>query len=132
MKRRLPLLLFLVLPVAFVWMFHTDAPNPIEATDVSVTPSTDAGLKAYIDPITKEFVDAPVEPSLDIPSIEDELNMSDEGLSVEDSPVSGEMVNLQGRFRHRYSTHIGDDGKHHASCHLPKSTQNKSSDSEEE
>ena len=132
MKRRVPLLLLVVLLVAFVGLTYSNAPNSIEAKDSPIAQNTDAGMKVFIDPDTKELVDPPAQPDLYIPSIEDELNLSDEGLIVEDSPVSGEMVNLQGRFQHRYTAGIGEDGKHTAGCYLPHGAKKKSSNSEEE
>ena len=132
MKRWVPLVLSLVLLVAVVWALHTDAPNITEAKEFSIKPGHDAGLKIYIDPVTKQPVEGPVEPSLEIPSLVDELNLSDEGLILEDGPISGEMVNLQGRFRHRYTAGIDPDGRHTAGCDLPKSTENNDADSEEE
>ncbi|UCG50785.1 MAG: hypothetical protein JSW58_11325 [Candidatus Latescibacterota bacterium] len=132
MKRRVPLVLSMVLLVAIVWMLHTDAPSSIENKDVSITPPTEAGLKVHIDPATKEPMDGPLQPSLAIPPMEDPLNFSDEGLILEDSPVSGEMVNLQGRFRHRYTAAMGADGERIVGCDLHKSTEKENSDSEEE
>jgi hypothetical protein len=132
MKRRVPLVLSLVLLVAAVWILHADTPDPVETGDTSTAQSTDAGMKIYIDPVTKEIVDAPVEPDWDIPSTLDGLNLSSEGLIEEDSPVSGKMVNLQGRFRHRYTATVDAEGKPVAGCDLPKSTQHGNSDSEEE
>ena len=126
MKRRAPIFLMVVLLVAFVCLFYTNAPNSIEGKDPSISQNMDAGMKAYIDPVTGEFVDPPVQPDRRIPSIENEFNLSDEGLIIEDSPVSGEMVNLQGRFRHRYTAQIGEDGKHTAGCTLPHGTKEKS------
>jgi hypothetical protein len=132
MKRRVPFLLSAVLLVAFMFVSFADAPNEIEAKDVPATSGTDAGLKAYIDPVTKEFVDVPMQLDPHLTFAEDELNMSDEGLIIEKSPVSGEMVHLQGRFRHRYTAGIGDDGTHTAGCHLHGSNEKVDSNSEEE
>jgi hypothetical protein len=128
MRRSVPLFLL----VAFLCVSYSDAPNSIEAENASITLGTNAGLKVYIDPVTKEFVDAPPQPGLEIPSMADDLNLSDEGLIIEDSPVSGEMVYLRGRFRHRYTAKIGDDGRHTAGCYLPHEAKKKSSDGEEE
>lgn len=133
MKRRVPLLLFAsALLVVVVWAFQADAPTTTEALDVSVAPSPDAGLKVYIDPNTGEFVDTPTDPDAVIPPFLSDLNMSDEGLVEEDGPVSGKMVNLQGRFQQGYTGVIGADGKLTAGCNLPKSTQKDTSDSEKE
>jgi hypothetical protein len=90
-------------------------------------------MTVHIDPDTGEFIDRPAQPpDLRIPSVEDEFNLSDEGLVIEDSPVSGEMVNLQGRFRHRYTAKIGEDGTCTAGCTLPHRTKEQCSKSEEE
>jgi hypothetical protein len=132
MKRRVPLFFMLVFLAAVVWIFPADAPNSIETTDVSTIRSTDAGLKIYIDPDTKKPIEAPISPDLAIPSMDDDLNHSSEGLIVEKSPISGEMVNLQGRFQHRYTASIDADGKHTVGCDLHKSTGKKSTDSGEE
>ena len=133
MNRRVLLLLSaLAVLVVVAWVFSTDALTPTETADASVAASPDVGLKVYIDPNTGEFVDAPTEPEAVSPPSFGDLNLSDEGLVEEDSPVSGKMVNLQGRFRHNFTAVIGPDGKPIAVCDLPKSTHNNTSDSEEE
>ncbi|UCH83039.1 MAG: hypothetical protein JSW50_11275 [Candidatus Latescibacterota bacterium] len=132
MKRRVPLVLLLVLPLAVLWSFQTDIPTTIDAEDVSIQSGADAGLKVYIDPVTKLPVEEPVDPTLDFPSFEGDLNTSSEGLTLEKSPVSGEMVNLQGRFRHRYTAAVGPDGKPTGNCDIHEPANNTNSDSEEE
>ena len=132
MKRRVPLVLSLVLLVAVVWNFQTDATRSIEAKNIPSAPGRDAGLTVHIDPATKDILETPIQPSPGFPPMENDLNTSDEGLIVEDNPAGGEMVNLQGRFRHRYTAGIDANGNRTADCDLPKSTENKKSDSEEE
>lgn len=132
MKRWVPLVLSLVLLVAVAWTRDTDAPNPTDAKNMTITTGRETGMRVYIDPVTKEPVDAPAQPDWDIPSMGDDLNLSSEGLIVEDSPVSGKMVNLQGRFRHRYDAGVDADGKLSAACDLPESTRNADPSSEEE
>ena len=132
MKRRVPLVLLFVFLVAVVWIANTDAPNSVDAKDTSIAKGTNAGLKVYLDPDTKQPVTQPVQPDLAIPAIDDALNRSTEGLTLEKSPVSGEMVNLQGRFQHHYTAGVDADGKAAVGCEIHKSSEDKNTDSEEE
>jgi len=132
MKRRVPLVLLLVFLVAIAWTFNSDAPSSVDAKDTSLTKGANAGLKIYLDPDTKQPVTEPVQPDLAIPAIDDALNKSTDGLTLEKSPVSGEMVNLQGRFRHHYTAGVDAKGKATAGCEIHKSSEDKDTDSEEE
>ena len=132
MKRRVTLVLLLVLPLALLWSYQSHSPDSTHENAVIASPGAEAGLKIHIDPVTKQPVETPIQPSLDIPSMDDDLNFSSEGLTIEKSPVSGEMVDLQGRFRHRYDASVGANGELKAHCDLHKSTKDKDTDSEEE
>ena len=103
--------LFIVPKVALV--VYTQLPASNIDTE-SVTANSGAGFKAYIDPATGEFMEAPAEPEATLPT--NDLSFSSEGLVEEDSPVSGKMINLQGRFQHSYAATVDADGNLAADC----------------
>jgi hypothetical protein len=124
-------MIVLVLSVALT--SYTDVPVPNEAARASAAPpATDAGMRAYVDPVTGEFLDQAVHPGADFPLATDAFNTSTEGLVEEDSPVSGTMVNLQGRFQHNYTAAVDGAGTLKATCDLPESTEANADKSESE
>jgi len=96
----------------------------------TVAPTTDAGFRVHVDPTTGEFVEAPVETEASLPT--NSLNFSSEELTIEQSPVSGEMVNLQGRFRQNYAATVNADGKLDIICDDVESVPGRATNDEEE
>jgi len=111
---------------------YTDAPFTSEAANLAVAPAMDVGMRIHIDPVTGELLDHPPQPGTKFPLETDALNTSTVGLVEEDSPVSGKMVNLQGRFQHNYTATVDAAGSLNANCDLPESTDtiNKKSEGE--
>jgi hypothetical protein len=137
MKRKLPLVLVpvsVLLALAFLFqggaqMSEISAGTPGDAT------STAAGMRLYIDPVTKKFVDAPVEPLTPdgFEQLQSLYNTSHLGLVEVDGPVGGgKMVDLKGRFQHGYTAVIDASGNLSAGCGVHESAETTESDSEKE
>jgi hypothetical protein len=113
----------LALLAAGMWLSGTRTPDSrmanatesgIEQNQSDVQP----GMRVYIDPVTGEFVNGPVEKSpVDLPEqLKSALSTSAEGLKVEPAPGGGIMVNLQGRFQHASIATIDAQGNVTSEC----------------
>jgi hypothetical protein len=92
-----------------------------------------AGMRLYVDPATKEFVDSPVQPLT--PERFEELqglfNTSHEGLVEIIAPVGGgKMIDLKGRFQHAYTATNDASGRLSAGCGLHQTADPAISESE--
>ena len=87
-------LLFAALAIVAVSAWANHAEQPV-AIDASSTTGSDVGYRVYLDPSTGEFTEPP---ATELPPVQSS-SRSFEGLVEERSPVSGHMVNLQGRFQ---------------------------------
>ena len=105
--------LFLAVVAICAWMGNAVAPTP-DAVPQEI--ATTAGYMVHIDPATGEYTD---KGGIAVELTAKELNSlsrSEQGLTTEDSPVSGKMVNLQGRFQHSQVIHVDADGNISSSC----------------
>ena len=105
--RKMPLLFSLAALFVIVGAFQSDAPTPTS------TPALDASssMRVYLDPATGQITSDPSHYPIDLDKqVANGLNRSSEGLVVEDSPVSGKMVRLDGRFREAGIATIDADG----------------------
>jgi hypothetical protein len=114
--RKVPLL-FSVFAVMLVgaWVIQADAPDStVMVSGSDAVTSNEVGMRIAIDPATGKFT----EPSTVDPRT-NPLNWSDEGLVEERSPVSGMMVDLQGRYQSVYNANLDDSGNLEAGCDEP-------------
>ncbi len=111
--RKVPIL-FLVLAVVLigVWVMQADTTTRTEAVSgLDAVPATNVGMRVAIDPATGRITqDQLVNP------VTDPLNWSDEGLVQEKSPVSGTMINLQGRYQNTFVASVDESGNVTAEC----------------
>jgi hypothetical protein len=137
MRRKLPLVLIpLAAILAVTLSSQGDAPaGSTAAATPSDTTANAAGMRLYVDPVTKEFVDKPVEP-LTPEAFEDLqalFNTSHVGLIEVAAPVGGgKMVNLKGRFQHAYTATRDASGDLSAGCGLHQSLETATPKSEKE
>jgi len=137
MGRKLPLILIPCAAILAVALFpQGDAPTgrTAAATSGNAT-ATAAGMRLYVDPIAKQFVDTPVE-ALTLEASEDLqaiFNTSHVGLIEVAAPVGGgKMVDLKGRFQHAYTATRDASGELSAGCGLHQSLKKASPESEKE
>ena len=119
MKRRVSLVLSIVAVLAVAALaFNANVATTPEASDVSeVLAPTDAGYKVHIDPATGRIIENPVAEDTPLPkNLDNALRTDHEGLVIEDGPLGGKMVNLQGRFQNTYVATIDENGNLTAEC----------------
>jgi hypothetical protein len=136
MRKATLILSMLAVIVAAVWMFQANTPETVKATDDPQALNTgEAGMKAYIDPVTGEFLQEPPQPLVTeaVKDINDPLSTSSEGLKQVPAPVGGGvMVDLKGRFQQTITATVDDSGKVTAICDRHDSDETTTSDSEKE
>lgn len=96
-----------------VWIGSVSAPTPDVSTSNAVALT---GYMVHVDPATGEFSD---KGGIAVQLTAQEMNnlsRSEEGLFEENSPVSGRMVNLQGRYQHAQVVHVDENGNITSSC----------------
>ncbi len=109
-------ILFLLLTVVLVgvWVIQADAPTRTEAVSaLEAVPATNVGMRVAIDPSTGRFTE---DPAYFVDPVTNPLNWSDEGLVQEKSPVSGIMINLQGRYQNTFVASVDESGNVTAEC----------------
>jgi hypothetical protein len=137
MNRKLP---FVLVPVAallaLALLFQSGAQmSAITGGAPGDATSNAAGMRLYVDPVTKKFVDAPVEPLTPdgFEQLQSLYNTSHIGLVEIDGPVGGgKMVDLKGRFQHGYTATIDAEGHLSAGCGIHETAETTDSDSEKE
>lgn len=136
MRRRFPLF---VIPFAMLLVLSLLSQNetPVAGTAAlgsEAAPVGAAGMRLYVDPDTREFVEAPSEPII-IEMAQDGLSpysTSSEGLVEVDAPGGGKMVDLRGRFRMAYTATVDESGVVHAGCGHSHTTESERTDSGKE
>ncbi len=113
--RKVPILLLVLAVVLIgVWVVQVDAPTRTEAVNaLEAVPATNVGMRVAVDPSTGRFSE---DPAHFVGPVTDPLNWSDEGLVQENSPVSGIMFNLQGRFQNTFVASVDESGNVTAEC----------------
>ena len=113
--RKVPILLLVLAVVLIgVWVVLADAPTRTEAVNaLEAVPATNVGMRVTVDPSTGRFSE---DPAHFVGPVTDPLNWSDEGLVQENSPVSGIMFNLQGRYQNTFVASVDESGNVTAEC----------------